>query len=140
MSVREREAFIRFAHLTRLDGDCLVWTGPIAGAGYGAFNFGGDFHYAHRWSWESVNGPIPDGMVIDHLCRRPSCVNPAHLRVVTQRENLLAGNTVNARNAAKDRCDRGHDFDEANTYWNRGRRHCRRCRADAAQRFREKHK
>ena len=43
---------------------------------------------AHRLAWEIVIGPIPDGLVLDHLCRRPVCVNPSHLEPVTDAENL----------------------------------------------------
>ena len=43
---------------------------------------------AHRIAWELRNGPVPDGMVVDHLCRVRRCVNAAHLRVVTQKENV----------------------------------------------------
>ena len=46
---------------------------------------------AHRWMYERAVGPIPAGYVIDHLCCNPSCVNPAHLEVVTQAENVHRG-------------------------------------------------
>lgn len=63
--------------------------GTNAGRGYGQFWWAGKKKMAHRYSWERVNGPIPAGMQLDHLCRNTHCVNPAHLQVVTQYENLL---------------------------------------------------
>ncbi|NDD52474.1 HNH endonuclease [bacterium] len=44
---------------------------------------------AHRYSWARVNGPLPPGVQLDHVCRNPRCVNPDHLQIVTQCENLL---------------------------------------------------
>jgi hypothetical protein len=62
----------------------------------------------HRLSYQAFRGPIPDGLVLDHLCRVRACVNPWHLEPVTTRENLLRGQTLTARNAAKTHCHRGH--------------------------------
>jgi hypothetical protein len=69
--------------------DCWLWVAAIASSGYGVFSRTGGKtrYYAHRWSYEAVNGPIPDGMQIDHRCRIRACVNPRHLRVVTQSQN-----------------------------------------------------
>lgn len=57
--------------------------------GYGEVLFRGRKMRAHRVAWERVNGPIPDGLVIDHVCRERSCVNPDHLRAVSRRVNAL---------------------------------------------------
>lgn len=46
---------------------------------------------AHKWIWEDRNGPVPDGMDLDHLCRNRSCVNPDHLEPVSRAENILRG-------------------------------------------------
>lgn len=67
---------------------CWNWTGGTT-KGYGSFTHPGRKKcYAHRYSWELHRGTIPDGLVIDHLCRNTRCVNPDHLEPVTQQENV----------------------------------------------------
>ena len=70
---------------------CHIWQGAIAVNGYGLVRRGGVMRRAHRWAWEQVNGSIPDGLVMDHLCRNRPCVNPAHVEPVTQAENVRRG-------------------------------------------------
>lgn len=74
---------------------CWVWTGAMCGAprgeGYGNINIGGRLVIAHRYAFEEIEGPIPNGLVLDHLCRNQRCVNPAHLEAVTQWENVHRG-------------------------------------------------
>lgn len=69
---------------------CHVWRGATA-HGYGNMRRGGRNYLAHRWHFEQVHGPIPDGMQLDHLCRVPLCVNPEHLEPVTNAENTRRG-------------------------------------------------
>ena len=106
---------------------CWLWTGAVS-QGYGRFHLPPhQMVRAHRWIWEHENGPIPGGMLLDHRCRVPSCVNPRHLRVVTPLGNALAEGSLS--NAAKDRCKRGHELTPANTYvYHRPfRRCCKTC-------------
>ena len=83
---------------------------------------------AHRFAYEEIVGPIPEGLILDHLCRNRSCVNPAHLEPVTNKENVLRGEGIAAKNAVKTHCKHGHEFTEENTYITyRGDRSCRTC-------------
>lgn len=71
-------------------GGCWEWT-AVTLRGYGRFSVGGrsgGMVYAHRFSWQLAHGQIPDGIVIDHRCANPPCVNPDHLRAVTQGQNM----------------------------------------------------
>lgn len=134
-----RVSLITAAPLTPLDrfkakakvvaSGCHLWTGSKTPAGYAQFRVDGRTHYAHRWIWAQVYGPIPDGLTIDHLCRHRRCVNPEHMELVTQRENVLRGHTIPARHAEKTACLRGHPFDAENTYIapKSGQRQCRIC-------------
>ena len=82
---------------------CWNWTGSKERKGYGRFGFrrnGKSLMFAaHRFAYQITVGPIPDGMIIDHTCHAPGCVNPSHLRVATYKqnnENLLRAQTRNA--------------------------------------------
>lgn len=88
---------------------CWLWTGAMYKNGYGyVYVLGRNRTGAHRAVYEKLVGPIPRGLVLDHLCRNPRCVNPGHLEVVTRRVNNLRGVGINARYAARTHCDRGH--------------------------------
>ena len=107
---------------------CWEWTAAKDPEGYGYVHFEGRSCKAHRVVYELLREPIPPGLVIDHLCRNPTCVNPAHMEAVTIRENTLRGVGPSAQRAARTECLNGHPFDEANTYINkRGHRECRAC-------------
>jgi len=119
-----------FEAVDKQPGGCWNWTGART-AGYGVIRIGGKQWRAHRWLFERINGPIPDGLVLDHLCRNPACVNPAHLEPVTDRVNLLRGVGPSAKNAQKTHCPKGHAYTPENTYLNkRGQRYCVACHRD----------
>lgn len=65
---------------------CWWWTGALS-FGYGTISVDGVRRPAHRYSYELANGPIPEGMDIDHICHNPACVRPEHLRVATRKQN-----------------------------------------------------
>lgn len=83
---------------------CWLWLMGLTD-GYARSRIAGRLWLVHRWIWEKVKGPIPEGMVLDHMCRVRSCVNPDHLRVVTKGQNTLQNSdSIQAKNAAKTVC------------------------------------
>ena len=109
-------------------GPCWRWTACTNGNGYGVLRGHAGMVSAHRFAYELIVGPIPEGLSIDHLCRNRGCVNPDHLEPVTHRVNVLRGVAASAVNARKTECTRGHPLSGANLYVNpRGERQCRAC-------------
>lgn len=108
---------------------CYLWTAPDNGNGYGRISISGRNVYAHRYAYERWVGAIPEDLVVDHICNNRACVNPDHLRVTTNRKNVLRGIGTSAVNARKVECFRGHEFTDDNTYISPdGQRHCKACR------------
>jgi hypothetical protein len=70
---------------------CWIWTGSKTHHGYGRIGFRRKRVLAHRLSWQLAGRTLERGMVLDHLCRNPLCVNPEHLEQVTQYENVHRG-------------------------------------------------
>lgn len=118
---------------------CWLWAGRKSKNGYGRFYIGTsrlDQRYAsaHRWAYEALVGPIPDGLDLDHLCRNRACCNPAHLEPVTRIENIRRGigpALLGLVNGSKSECVNGHEFTKANTRIRTGGgRTCRQCERD----------
>lgn len=128
-----------WAKVAKGDG-CWAWTGGKWKTGYG---FMQTPKYCKRkivrathvaWVTANGNAAIPDGLLVLHSCDNPPCVNPAHLRAGTQKENLadcVSRGRYRSPQASKTHCKRGHPFDEANTrhsdYPSGPRRVCRTC-------------
>lgn len=113
--------------------DCWPWKASTK-KGHGmvwAMRNGERFVFmAHRVAYELLVGPIPDGLVLDHLCRNRGCCNPRHLEPVTNEQNILRGEWAPVLNAAKTHCVAGHEYSPGNTYvTSRGHRQCRACKA-----------
>lgn len=75
-------------NVIELETGCRIWQGSKVGAGYGVVSTGNRRVYVHRLAYELANGPIPEGLEIDHLCAVKDCVNPEHLEAVTHAENM----------------------------------------------------
>lgn len=111
---------------------CWEWTSTIHRDGYGKFWLNGKTKAAHRLSYEDKFGKIPQGLVINHMCRNRACQNrDDHLEVVTQKVNIqkgLSGFMSGIKQRLKTHCKQGHVFSKENTYVDpRGKRVCRTC-------------
>ncbi len=118
----------RLASKTFKTDTCWLWIGCINSTGYGTVSYKGKTCRAHRVYYELENGPIPEGLEIDHLCEVRACVNPQHLEAVTGLVNSRRGN-LKRRNLM---CRRGlHKLDGENLYFSPSLRDgpTRRCRA-----------
>jgi hypothetical protein len=116
----------------RLDGrvqvtsaGCWEWMKYRTHQGYGAGTFNGSGGtLVHRWAYETLVGPVPPGLEIDHLCGNRACCNPEHLEAVPHSVNVARG-----RRAQQTHCIHGHEFTPENTKVDRlGRRQCRECK------------
>lgn len=124
----DRLTYYRFVRRVSFAADgCWPWGGRLCG-GYGQFSLDRHRKGAHRVAYQIWHGPMPRELTIDHLCRNRSCVRPSHLEAVPHHVNVLRGEGIPARNAAKTHCINGHDFAPENTMPRRGGgRRCRAC-------------
>lgn len=82
----------KLVELGKSPEDCWNWQGSVnKTTGYGKKQLNGDTLLAHRWLYQTLFGPIPDSLVVDHICGNRICVNPHHLRLVSQAENCRSG-------------------------------------------------
>lgn len=123
-----RDPELRFSRATRWGqpsdhrpdlGPCLMFIGADNGNGYGQFRYNGSNGYAHRYAWERANGPIPDGLTVDHLCRVRLCVNVRHLELVEGVENYLRAVRIRTH------CPNGHEYTGRTE---NGKRRCMECK------------
>ena len=113
------------------ENGCWDWVG-CTNYGYGLMGYGASPHYkssyrAHRYYYELEYGPIPEGLVIDHLCCNRKCVRPDHLEAVTRRENTLRGTNPAAMRARRTHCPQRHAYTPENIRWEGRKRHCITC-------------
>jgi hypothetical protein len=107
----------RFWSKVEATGFCWLWKESTV-RGHGSFflSRAEGKVYAHRWAYEYLVGPIPEGLELDHLCRVRHCVNPDHLEPVTHRTNFLRGYAVGAQSMRRGTCPNGHEYTPENTY------------------------
>jgi hypothetical protein len=122
----------RFWMRVERNGECWDYTGAPS-MRYPTIKRGGVAVPAYKYLWGLIRGPLPDGFVLDHLCRRTRCVRPLHLEPVTPAENTARSNRI--RGTAVTHCPRGHEYTEENTrrqfnprtgWWGRWCRTCDR--------------
>lgn len=120
----------RFWAKVNMTGDCWLWTASLDRNGYARFNAPGH-RYAHRYAYELLVGPIPEGLVLDHLCRTVNCVNPAHLEPTTIADNVRRGIALIPR---KTHCKNGHEIAGDNVKLrDNGQPRCRICQNIASR-------
>ena len=115
---------------------CWIWTACLSESGYGLVTINRRLLRAHRVSYEAKFGPIPEGLVIDHVCRQRSCVNPDHLRAVTHRENIMAEGSlsITKRQAERTHCTKC-ESELVDVY---GKRRCLPCRSEKVKVYYDK--
>lgn len=111
---------------------CWIWMGGLNGDGYGNYKDSeGTQHRAHRLVWTILRGSIPLGLFVLHKCDIRCCVNPEHLYIGDQVDNIgdaLARDRIQGRNRGITHCHRGHEFTSENTrVETTGSRRCRTC-------------
>lgn len=132
--------------------ECWPWDGAKT-IGYGCVNWGGKTEYVHRLVYRQKVGPIPDGLVIDHICHNSApncpnnsecqhrgCQNPAHMEMVTRGENRRRAKVAGmaAVHAAKTHCINGHEFTPDNIKPSGNGRTCLACSRKRAREWARK--
>lgn len=128
-----------FAQVRSSERGCWEWIGYRDKDGYGVAKVNRERYRAHRVMYSAFVGDLDPEMVLDHVCRNTSCVNPHHLEQVTTRENTLRGEGPSARNVFVTHCPQGHEYTPENTYRDaRGSRRCISCMREQTREWRSR--
>lgn len=129
-----RPAEERFAIVSAMEkcviheNGCCIWSGTISSEGYGRLTWKRREHYAHRFLYHYLVGPIPAGHDLHHECGNRACANPAHLTPLKRRAHIRLGDSPAGQQSRQTHCLRGHPLVDENLYVTRaGRRQCRLC-------------
>lgn len=141
---KKSPAIARFKSRVRVDSltGCWLWTGRLGNHGYGQFDWQNKSWQAHRASYVLHRGEIPQGKYVLHGCDTPNCVNPEHLRLGDQFDNMAdmwsrGRGRSGWDHAAQTHCKHGHSFTLENTLRDRrGNRRCRECSRQRCERKR----
>jgi len=107
----------------------------VGNHGYTVLSLKGKTKLAHRIAYEILIGEIPKGLQLDHLCRNKRCYNPAHLEVVSNRENVVRG-TAGDIQKSRTHCPQGHEYKGYNLILYHNRRYCRTCTNERTKKYR----
>lgn len=89
IALNEKQTVRFWGHVNKsVPSGCWLWTSAVNQSGYGAFCIVKGAHIAHRIAYTLANGPIPDGLYVLHKCDVKLCVNPEHLFIGTQDDNM----------------------------------------------------
>jgi hypothetical protein len=130
----KRDPVERFWAKVEKTDTCWLWTAALNSNSYGHIDVDGHSVKAHRFSYELLVGPVPEGLDLDHLCRVRHCVRPDHLQPVTRPTNILRGNGMGARHSRQTHCVHGHPLSGNNLLYSSNGTQCgrprfaRRCR------------
>lgn len=140
LTVEERIPFWMLRTIIDSNG-CWLWQGSTINRGYAVRGYKGKRRLLHKLVWESINGPVPSGLELDHTCHSNDlackggdgclhrrCWNPDHLEAVTRKVNHERGR----RSRLRTHCLRGHEYTPQNTRYdpNDGHRVCRKCKSE----------
>ena len=140
VEVRERHVARFWEKVDKRGPDeCWPWIAGKRSHGYGEFHFDGMGWAAHRWMLVHIVGvDIPSGMECDHLCRNRACVNPAHIELVSHKQNVLRGDSPTSINARRTHCKNGHLLTATNR--RRAQRGCLLCYGENDRKYRNKNR
>ena len=130
---------IKESFLVKIDkqspNECWEWKAAKLRNGYGRFWDGKNNVLAHRFSYKTFIIPISEDQHLDHICCNRGCVNPDHLQILTNKENVLKGNGPTAKNLRKTICKRGHILTSGKFKQNSEWRICLECARETRRKW-----